>query len=440
MKRKLNTVRQILHRQSLSATERNQLRSTLQSYITNRPAVRNLAADRHILPIGSFRAASFLTSKGMLVSVVIMLLVVAGGGATFAAEQALPGDFLYPLKVNLTEELRGALNFSTEAQADWAIERLERRLIEAEQLNVAQRLDERAKDQIERRVSSQAQAVVTLAAQLKARGQTAAAAGLESGIEAALRGHAEAMLSIISNNVHAADIAVGVTERAQATAEDRIETEHELAGKVSAEVKAAAEGKMNAASHKLAEVERFVNSKKGSVSAEIFAAAQARLTAAQAIFTQGKVDFEAGAYGEAFVAFQQAIRSAQEANIIIAAAERLHMESWIKIGPDATSTLMRQRDDDDELDDQSTTSTSVEILLDAAQKMRSDIRSRLEQRGRPAVEPGDGDDVADDASSSSSRELFNRTSVNTNTDVEIEAEDVKVNVNLNTNGSVELDF
>ena len=160
----------------------------------------------------------------------------------------------------------------------------------------------------------------------------------------------------------------------------------------------------------------------------------------QAIFTQGKVDFEAGAYGEAFVAFQQAIRSAQEANIIIAAAERLHMESWIKIGPDATSTLMRQRDDDDELDDQSTTSTSVEILLDAAQKMRSDIRSRLEQRGRPAVEPGDGDDVADDASSSSSRELFNRTSVNTNTDVEIEAEDVKVNVNLNTNGSVELDF
>src|SRR6185436_14919248 len=47
------------------------------------------------------------------------LLIVAGAGTSFGAEGALPGDLLYPVKVKVNEEVRGALTLSSESKAEW---------------------------------------------------------------------------------------------------------------------------------------------------------------------------------------------------------------------------------------------------------------------------------------------------------------------------------
>ncbi len=49
----------------------------------------------------------------------------------FVAERAVPGDVLYPVKVQFNEEVRATLAFSPYAKVEWETQRLERRISEA---------------------------------------------------------------------------------------------------------------------------------------------------------------------------------------------------------------------------------------------------------------------------------------------------------------------
>ena len=62
--------------------------------------------------------------------ILILALMFGGGGISYAAEGAVPGDALYPIKVSVNEEVRDLVAFSPEAKADWETRRLERRLAE----------------------------------------------------------------------------------------------------------------------------------------------------------------------------------------------------------------------------------------------------------------------------------------------------------------------
>src|SRR3989344_3616455 len=53
----------------------------------------------------------------VIASLVIALML--GGGVSFAAEGSLPGDALYPVKVSVNEEVRGAITVGAEAKAEW---------------------------------------------------------------------------------------------------------------------------------------------------------------------------------------------------------------------------------------------------------------------------------------------------------------------------------
>jgi len=57
-----------------------------------------------------------------------------GGGVSYAAEGAVPGDALYPIKVGINEEVRDIVALTPEAKADWESRLVERRLEEAEKL------------------------------------------------------------------------------------------------------------------------------------------------------------------------------------------------------------------------------------------------------------------------------------------------------------------
>lgn len=70
----------------------------------------------------------------------VMILVLGGGSLSYAAEYALPGDTLYPVKIYVNEEVHGALVLSPEARASWATKRAERRIKEAKTLAAAGRL------------------------------------------------------------------------------------------------------------------------------------------------------------------------------------------------------------------------------------------------------------------------------------------------------------
>ncbi len=78
----------------------------------------------------------------------VLLLV---GGIASAAEGALPGQLLYPVKVNITEPISGKLAITTKAKAEWETKKVSRRLVEAESLVIANKLDEKTQDKLESR-------------------------------------------------------------------------------------------------------------------------------------------------------------------------------------------------------------------------------------------------------------------------------------------------
>ena len=46
----------------------------------------------------------------------LIAILFVGGGVSFAAQGSIPGDFLYPVKVNVTEKIEGVLSLSSETR------------------------------------------------------------------------------------------------------------------------------------------------------------------------------------------------------------------------------------------------------------------------------------------------------------------------------------
>ncbi len=84
-----------------------------------------------------------------VVSFAILLLILVGGGATFASERAVPGNILYPLKIDVNEPIRGFIKTLPDEKIEWQAEKAGRRIEEAEILIDRDKLDEQKKEQIE---------------------------------------------------------------------------------------------------------------------------------------------------------------------------------------------------------------------------------------------------------------------------------------------------
>jgi len=85
------------------------------------------------------------------------LLIASTGGVAYASESSLPGDFLYSFKVDVVEEVQGALRFTPERKAEWDAERMQRRFKEAEQLKDQGKLNSESKSKIKEEIEKHKQ-------------------------------------------------------------------------------------------------------------------------------------------------------------------------------------------------------------------------------------------------------------------------------------------
>lgn len=142
----------------LSAAEKRDLKERLSMYIEYHPltdgagasAAPEIASEAftvwHISPfyIRHFAAA-------------FMLFVVIG--VPIIAERAVPGDVLYPVKVQFNEEVRSTLARTSYEKVEWETERLERRIAEARLLAKEGKLDEATEAQVAAAVKAHSDAV-----------------------------------------------------------------------------------------------------------------------------------------------------------------------------------------------------------------------------------------------------------------------------------------
>ena len=93
------------------------------------------------------------------VALTLVLVLGLGGGSAVAAEGAVPGDFLYAVKLGLNEHVHAALATSVEAKASWHAEAAERRMKEAEVLSAQGSLTAAIKSDLESNLDEHAKKV-----------------------------------------------------------------------------------------------------------------------------------------------------------------------------------------------------------------------------------------------------------------------------------------
>ena len=108
----------------LSVYERDELRERLLSYMEYHPLPQGVQAMGGAANRNKKKASVFMNGwlVGRFAGVAAMMIFIV---VPVMAEDALPGDTLYPIKVRFNEELRGALVSSPYQKVEWETERLE---------------------------------------------------------------------------------------------------------------------------------------------------------------------------------------------------------------------------------------------------------------------------------------------------------------------------
>ena len=123
-----------------------------------------------------------------MLSIFISLIfaVTLGGGVSIAANSAMPGDVLYPFKINVNEKVEEKLTQSSDAAVTLHLANMEERLTEATQLATKGALDEKTAQRLAENFNTHTRAVGGAITRLQATGNTAAAAELATKFQATL--------------------------------------------------------------------------------------------------------------------------------------------------------------------------------------------------------------------------------------------------------------
>lgn len=320
----------------LKKDEYVRMRADLVSFMKLHP-VRIPLGFRHIMKKWSDQFYFInLIPNIRIMPIALLITLLLSGGVSYAAEGAMPGDVLYPIKINVNEEVRGLLTIQEDAKANWEARRAERRLEEAEELAVRGELRDEVRTRIAENFENHAERVHQIASRLRDNNNPNAA-DIASRFETSLRVHAQILERLDEKRqgheggTEAEDnLRTKVRERRNSILEIRNDVERRITEHAEdiPNGKFAAERKKKAAEDKINEVKRLFEAKKGDLNKNTVSEVESKIKTAEELFLQGKAKFDEGAYGEAFVAFQRAIAAAQEAKILVETPYRLNLDGF----------------------------------------------------------------------------------------------------------------
>ena len=185
----LNTLRHL----TLTKTEAQDMRERLISYSSLHDSIQKTA------PVSIFSYFSFSNvtlSRPLIAGGLIAVLLVGSTGVSYAAEDALPGEPLYAVKVAVVEPIQTALITEPVAKAQWQSELASRRLTEASTLAAQKKLATSTQEYIAQSVEQHVALAQEGADQLSSAGDDTAALTVQSDLEAKLTAHADVLSAL----------------------------------------------------------------------------------------------------------------------------------------------------------------------------------------------------------------------------------------------------
>jgi len=182
----------------LTENEKKVMRNELLQFMNDNPAdewaSHEVPSEEHP---GVFESLFTILISKSAPAMLVLCLVATGGGVSFASNAALPGDFLYPVKVNVNEEVRSLLTFKDESKVEWEIERSERRLEEAEILEERGEFDEEVRELIADQLEEHTEFIDEVTEEIEEEKRIEVALELEERLEEVLEEKEEVLVKVL---------------------------------------------------------------------------------------------------------------------------------------------------------------------------------------------------------------------------------------------------
>lgn len=332
------------------------MREHLKLFVAEHPARAPLslrAADELRETFSAFRLASAMRLHPVALS--LLLVLGAGVGTSYAAEGAVPHDALYPIKIRVNEQVRGALALTSQAKADWNAKRVGRRLEETETLAANDRLTADTGTEIRSALQESTEDFnVSVAALATEDNDSETVVDTQSNLEATLNAHAHVLAALAeakpAAEEHIRPILALVKARAKGAERSRAKAEAAVAEKSSDALRAAAIAKKRDAKDGVESIRALAAEVLSTLGSSTSKDANTSAFQAEAAIGAGARHLERGDYGKAFNTFEAAIRATQEAEVTVDARMRLrdHLDiSAIAVGMVATSSNSGKSGSDD---------------------------------------------------------------------------------------------
>lgn len=319
---------------SLTPEEKAAGRLSIKNFMESRPSPSASAAPspvqspyfNNLTTFFGFLSAS--VRKKALVPIAAVLIFTLAVGTTFAAGDALPGDALYPVKINVNEKIEVFLAVDAKAKAKVAANHAITRLAEAEKLAERGRLNMETKASLEVRFAEQAENVKRITDGIKDDGDAEEAINANSDFEMKLNEHQKTIAAIAEGFGASSTEKESLSHlrdevRKHILASSRHRENLESFASASSSImmaKSSAKNELENSRGKIKEVEEYLDDESDTADAsadtadeDVTAEIEDRLNAAKDELMEGREKLEVGAYGDAVVLFKRAHKKAEEA-------------------------------------------------------------------------------------------------------------------------------
>lgn len=363
----------------LSEADRADIRTSLSEHIDANKPVRS-PWSQILSPLQS------IGSSAMVAAMVLISL----GGISMAAEDAVPGDRLYPVKINFNEEFMKLTSLTPLSKAENQSEIASRRIAELETLAARGTLDGAVSDSLTQAISEHTELARERIAAISASGGTGNATSLETELLSTLNTHSEILadLSISSDGVRAtttASAAAKLREVARNKTKDDVSTSIARSRTVPTRsqddnLSADQVNKLLERSvERLSEARSDLNKNYSQFNSTSTRQGVEKLLVSSADKIDAAIDkIDKETYAEATPLLREALTYAHEVSIVIDARRSLEATSGIAI--------------EDLLDNNNASSSSVieEVITSAGEQVASNTEKVISTTEREVKEKDDG--------------------------------------------------
>jgi hypothetical protein len=314
---------------------------------------------------------------------ILIALLLAGGGTSYAAQNAVPGDVLYPVKVGVNENVRTALAFSSRDKAAVETELITERLEEAQRLAAEGKLDAKAEAEIQARVAAHYQEALKNDERVYAEGDLSASASLRSSLEGTFRTYADVLGS-------ARGVRTGLVGDLTAYADAVSKTQATATAAVSAEVGADVEATLKRAQESVDTAATALDRAHATLSASAYAQINARLKSAQQATADAATAFAADDYQKAYADAQLAM------NLSVSITALINSEAVSKSSPEVNlestiDSILQVRDGSSTVGSTTDIDDRIEAHGSKDAEIREDVQSRTDSNAAINADAGSVD-------------------------------------------------